>query len=293
MLKSMTAFASLEVAEQGLTVGIEMRTYNSRYLDVVVRLPSGYAVLEEKIKSSINTHLIRGRAEVRIWIKDTSESACAFEVDMAKARAYQAAVIKMKTELELNGELSLDHLLAVPGIMQKIENSAAAGQHWPLIEKCLRQTLATVDQMRRKEGEHIAADFVQRLAWMEDRLSRIESAVHGMPDQYREKLLARIEALTQGSVSLDPMRIAQEAAIIADRSDISEEIVRAKSHIAQFRSIMQGEDPAGRKLNFLLQEFNREFNTMGSKVGQAELAHMIVSVKAEIERLREQVQNIE
>jgi uncharacterized protein (TIGR00255 family) len=294
MLKSMTAYASLEeTAERGLTVGIEVRTYNSRYLDVALRIPSGYTGLEEQIKSVIHAHLTRGRAEVRIWVKDTSETACSFEVDMAKAKAYHAAAWTLKNELAVDGELTLSDLLGIPGIMQKIENCEAAEQHWPLIERCLRQTLTTIDQMRRIEGDHIAADFDQRLAWMEAQLDQIENAVTGMFDHYREKLLARIEALTQGAVPIDPMRIAQEAAIIADRSDIAEEIVRARSHIAQFRAIMQGEEPAGRKLNFLLQEFNREFNTMGSKAGQAELAHMIVSVKAEIERLREQVQNIE
>lgn len=293
MLKSMTAYASLEETEKGLTAGVEIRTYNSRYLDAALRIPSGYTSLEERIKSLVHIHLTRGRVELRIWVKDVSETACALEVDMAKAASYHAAARTLKKELDVHGDLTLADFLGIPGIMQKIENCEAAEQHWPLIERCLRRTLTTIDQMRRQEGDHIQADFEGRLAWMEAQLDQIESAATGLFDHYREKLLARIEALTQGAVPLDPMRIAQEAAIIADRSDISEEIVRARSHIAQFRAIMKGEEPAGRKLNFLLQEFNREFNTMGSKAGQAELAHAIVSIKAEIERLREQVQNIE
>ena len=293
MLKSMTAYASLEQIQQGITVGIEIRTYNSRHLDVSLRVPPGYAVLEDKIKTLINACMVRGRVEVRIWIKDTSEAACAFEIDTAKARAFHAAAQKLKQELQLSGDLTLEILLNLPGIIQKTESQQVNEQHWPLVEQCLREALATIDRMRRIEGDHIGEDFVQRLEWMVSQLDSVESATSGMLDQYRDKLLARIETLTQGAVPLDPLRIAQEAAVFADRSDISEEIVRVKSHIAQFRSIMQDDEPAGRKLNFLLQEFNREFNTMGSKIGPADIAHTIVAVKAEIEKLREQVQNIE
>ena len=162
-----------------------------------------------------------------------------------------------------------------------------------MIAKVVQETLHNVDQMRIKEGGFIGEDFVQRLDFIERNLNEIEKSVDGLLEQYRDKLRARVEALTQGLVELDPARIAQEAGILADRSDISEEFVRARSHIEQFRNIMGSNEPAGRKLNFLLQEFNREFNTMGSKVGQAGAAHMIVDVKSEIEKLREQVQNIE
>ena len=137
------------------------------------------------------------------------------------------------------------------------------------------------------------SNFSNRPEFIESGLRQIDAAADGLLPVYRDKLTARIEALTQGVAELDPARISQEAAIAADRSDISEEIVRVRSHIRQFRDIMHADEPAGRKLNFLLQEFNREFNTMGSKIGQAEVAHLIVDIKAEIEKLREQVQNIE
>jgi uncharacterized protein (TIGR00255 family) len=293
MLKSMTAYAALEQTEQAITVGVEIRTYNSRHLDIALRLPSGYAGVEDKIKALINRSMVRGRIEVRIWVKDASEAACAFEVDSAKARAFYAAAQTLKKELQLSGDIALDSLLNLPGIIQKIDNQQANEQYWPLLEQILHQALGTIDRMRRQEGDHIGEDFARRLEWMASQLDGIEAATDGMLDQYRDKLQARIETLTQGKVPLDPMRIAQEAAIFADRSDISEEVVRARSHIAQFRNIMQDEEPSGRKLNFLLQEFNREFNTMGSKMGQADIAHTIVAVKAEIEKLREQVQNIE
>ncbi len=293
MLKSMTAFAGIHTSAADLIVDIEIRSYNSRHLDIALRLPPGYASLEEKIKSAITARLERGRIEVRVKVKDSSADACVYEADIGRAKAYYAAAQALRKDLHLPGDLTLENLLALPGLMQPVESSPVADIHWPLIAQGLDQALDTLDKMRRIEGEHIENDFVQRIAWMEAQLDQIEKSADGLVDQYRQKLEARIEALTSGVVALDPARLAQEAALLADRSDISEEIVRARSHVAQFRAIMQGSEPAGRKLNFLLQEFNREFNTMGSKVPQATLAHMIVAVKAEIEKLREQVQNIE
>ncbi|MDA8138398.1 MAG: YicC family protein [Desulfobacteraceae bacterium] len=293
MIKSMTAYAVLEKSEQELTVGIELRTYNSRGLDIALRIPPWYASLEEKIKTAIAAKLVRGRVEGRIWVKDTSERSDAYEVDMVKARSFVAAMQTLKAELQLPGEVTLEQLSALPGVMRPVDNAQTVDEHWPLIAGCLAEVLVVLDQMRAKEGSHTEADLAQRLGLIESQLTQIEQSVAGLLDQYREKLQARIDALTQGIVTLDPMRIAQEAALMADRSDISEEITRARSHIAQFRATMAADEPAGRKFNFLLQEFNREFNTMGSKVGQAEVAHIIVAVKTEIEKLREQVQNIE
>ena len=162
-----------------------------------------------------------------------------------------------------------------------------------MISLCLQIVLADLDRMRSTEGDFILKDFSARLAFIESGLTQIEAATQGMLSAYQQKLTARIEALTQGALELDPVRIAQEAAFLADRSDISEETVRARSHIEQFRTMLNSDEPAGRKLNFLLQELNREFNTMGAKVGQAAVAHVIVDIKAELEKLREQIQNIE
>lgn len=293
MLKSMTAYACEEIIQNELTVSVEIRSYNSRHLDVALRVPPGFAPFEEKTKSIIAAALVRGRIEVRLRIKDTSEQAYSYEVDTTKAKAFQAALKNLKETLQLSGEATLMDLASLSGVIQPAENSHAMEDSWPVVQECLTRTLQTLDRMRRQEGEHILKDFVERLNIIEEHLNTIESVAETLPEQYRDKLTARIEALTQGLVELDPIRIAQEAAILADRSDISEEVVRARSHLAQFRNIIDGELPAGRELNFLLQEFNREFNTMGSKIGQADVAHTIVTVKAELEKLREQVQNIE
>jgi uncharacterized protein (TIGR00255 family) len=293
MIKSMTAYAVLEKNDRELAISVELRTYNSRGLDIALRIPPWYASLEEKIKGLIAGKLVRGRVEGRIWVRDTSEKSDAYEVDMVKARSFVVAAQVLKEKLQLPGEVTLEQLAALPGVVRPVENTQAAEEHWPLIASCLSEVLEVLDQMRAKEGSHTGVDLAQRLDLIEQQLTQIEHASAGLLNQYRDKLQARIDLLTQGLVSLDPMRVAQEVALMADRSDISEEVTRARSHIAQFRATLAADEPAGRKLNFLLQEFNREFNTMGSKVGQAEVAHIIVAVKTEIEKLREQVQNIE
>ncbi len=293
MLKSMTAYAGTEKTDGPLTVSVEIKSYNSRHLDLVLRLPIGYAILEENVKKQISERLVRGRVEVRFRVQDQSEAACAYEIDLNRAKAYAAAANQLKDNLKIEGDLPLTHLLGVSGVIQAADKADTVETHWPLMSACLAQALDALDQMRRKEGCYIAEDFNDRLAFLENGLAEVEAATDGVLDAYRDRVKSRVETLTQGLVELDQGRIAQEAAMLADRSDISEEVVRARSHIEQFRAIMASDVPAGRKLNFLLQEFTREFNTMGSKVGQASAAHTIVDIKAEIEKLREQVQNIE
>lgn len=293
MLKSMTAYAEAEKTDGPLAVAVEIKSYNSRNLDLVLRLPMGYAGLEDKVKNQICGQLVRGRVEVRFQILDQSDAACAYELDMVRAKAYMAAAGQLKKNLQIESELTLANVLSVPGVIKAADNAVAVDTHWPLMSACLTQALDALHRMRRTEGDFIAKDFDQRLAFLEQSLASVEAAAEGVVESYRDRVKLRLETLTQGLVELDPNRIAQEAAILADRSDIAEEIVRCRSHIEQFRSIMAAGEPAGRKLNFLLQEFTREFNTMGAKVGQATAAHTIVDMKAEIEKLREQVQNIE
>jgi uncharacterized protein (TIGR00255 family) len=289
----MTAFASHELNQNNITVAAEIRCINSRHLDLVLRLSSGYAALEEKIKHQINAAVIRGRVEARIQIKDQSEPTASYEVDWERAQAYMVVVEQLKTTFHLPPSLTVEQLAAVPGVVQSVERTFDAEKYWPMISLCLQIVLADLDRMRSTEGDFILKDFSARLAFIESGLTQIEAATQGMLSAYQQKLTARIEALTQGALELDPVRIAQEAAFLADRSDISEETVRARSHIEQFRTMLNSDEPAGRKLNFLLQELNREFNTMGAKVGQAAIAHVIVDIKAELEKLREQIQNIE
>ena len=294
MLKSMTGYAFAERSEDQLTVSAEMRSYNSRYLDVSLKLPMGYASFEEKIKGLISAVMERGHVDLRLNVQDHSEAALAYQVDLQRAKAFCAAAAELNDGLDLGAEaVSLEYLLGVAGVILPADNRMDADSHWLLTEAVVRDVLADLDRMRLTEGRFIAQDLIQRLDFIEQSLDGIQKNASDLVPQYRDRLQARVAVLTQGLVEIDQARIAQEACIIADRSDISEEIVRSRSHIQQFRDIVDLDEPSGRKLNFLLQEFNREFNTMGAKVGKAALAHVIVDVKSEIEKLREQVQNIE
>jgi uncharacterized protein (TIGR00255 family) len=293
MIKSMTAYAKSERVAESLTISTEIRSYNSRYLDIALRLSHGYAQLEERIKKLIAMHLSRGRIEINIGIKDQTEAEIAYEADLPRARAYFSALSALKEEVKLPSAIGFEHLLNGGGMIKPVEVEKNIDDCWPLVSECLLAALMELDQMRRKEGAFIAADFTRRLTGIEASLAKIRKAAEGLLSFYRDRLIERINALAKGIAAIEPERIALEAAILADKSDISEEILRAESHMQQYRALMATDTPAGTKLNFLLQEFNREFNTMGSKSAKSEVSHIIVDVKAEIEKLREQVQNVE
>jgi uncharacterized protein (TIGR00255 family) len=293
MIKSMTAYAKSEETSAMLSVTVEMRSYNSRYLDIALKLTHGYGPLEEKIKKLIAQYINRGRLEVNITVKDTSESEAIYEVDLSRAKAYHRALLTLKKAFYIEEPLNLGHLLNSGGLLRFTESEKDLDACWQAVSCALCRSLEQLDAMRLQEGAFIAADFQQRLNLIEKKLAQVHAASQGFLEMYRDRLNERIALLTKGLVTLDPERIAQEAALLADRSDISEELVRVASHLKQYRNFMAGPEPAGRKLNFLLQEFNREFNTIGSKAGKSEISHLIVEVKAEIEKLREQVQNVE
>ena len=293
MIKSMTGYAVAEVIDGEVSVSTDIRAVNSRHLDLVLRVPANYLGLEEKIKALINQQIARGRLEVRIQIKDGSEATAAFEIDWARARGMYAALNQLTDGLGLKNDLTIDNLLSVGGMIRPADAVNDSDSTWQTVKVCLSQALEDLDTMRCKEGDFIADDLAGRLDYIESCLTEIKTDSANLIERYQERLLERITVLTKETVEIDAERLAQEAAYLADRSDISEEIVRARSHIEQFRQIMQSEEPGGRKLNFLLQELHREFNTIGSKIGHAETAHKVVEVKAELEKIREQIQNVE
>ena len=293
MIKSMTAFAAAENTVDQLTVTAEIRSYNSRHLDIFLRIPPAYQSLEDQIKALIADRVSRGRVEIRVQIDDSSETASELEVDFSRARALVSAFNDLKSQFDLKNDITLDLLISAGGLIKTVEKVQKEDIAWPVIRDCIQLALDDYEAMRQKEGDFIAEDFEQRLSFIDGCLEQIHKKSEGLLTHYQQRLKERIAQLTQNSVELDPARIAQEAAFLADRSDIAEEIVRAKSHLNQFRQMMNAVEPAGRKLNFLLQELNREFNTMGSKVCNADVAHLVIDVKSELEKIREQIQNVE
>jgi uncharacterized protein (TIGR00255 family) len=293
MIHSMTAYARSEIVLDDITVNMEIRSVNSRHLDANIRLPSRYFGLEERIKSTVVQQLTRGRIDIRVHIQDKTEESLAFEIDETRAEAYHNALNLIRKKFNLDQPVSLKMMAGAGGVIKPVEVESDLAACLPVVDECLKGALADLIAMRKTEGEFLEGDFAGRLDFIEKKVRAIEKASSGLLSHYQQRLKDRITALTEGIVEIDPARISQEAAILADRSDISEEMVRVFSHIKQFRQLMGSPEPAGRKLNFLIQEFNREFNTMGSKTGRAEVSHMVVEVKAELEKLREQVQNVE
>ena len=293
MMKSMTGFAGAEKTAGALTAAVEIRSYNSRYLDLTVRLPQGCLSMEERVKALVSAAISRGRVEARLQIRDESEPAHVFEIDTAVADSYHDALKTLRDRFGLVEPIPLSLLAGAGGIIRPRETPPDLEAGWPTVRDCVSEALSAFTAMREREGAFIAADFADRLSAIEAAIDAIAADSEGMLTHYRQRLTERIGALTEGAAEIDPARIAQEAAFLADRSDISEEIVRARSHLEQFRKTMAADEPAGRKLNFLLQEFNREFNTIGSKTGHADVSHRVVTVKSELEKIREQVQNLE
>jgi len=293
MIHSMTAFARSETVTAGITVNMEVRSVNGRNLDVNVRLPSRYLGLEERIRSVLVKRLTRGRIDIRVQIQDKAAESLSFDMDEDRAAAYYQALERVRQKFGIETPISLDLLIDAGGIIKPVEVEPDPQACLAVVDGCLETVLADLIDMRKTEGAFLARDFDARLTFIEQRVRDIEAASTDLPDHYRRRLQERISTLTRGIVEIDPARIAQEAALLADRSDISEELVRVYSHVEQFRDLIRSDEPAGRKLNFLIQEFNREFNTMGSKTGQVQISHRVVEVKAELEKLREQIQNVE
>lgn len=293
MIKSMTGFARVEKTNKGFMVIFEIRSYNSRHLDIVLRVPHGYHLLEDKIRSLIAKRVTRGHIEAKVQIKNDFDEGYDYEINMPKAKAYHDALRRLKNDFNLDPEISVDLLAREDGVIMPTERNRNIEADLPAIEDCINNAIDDLDAMRRKEGDFIAKDFHGRLNFIEQSIEKIEKESDNLLSYYQERLKERISVLTKGVAEIEPVRIAQEAAFLADKSDISEEILRAKSHIKQFRDTIDSDESAGRKLNFLLQEFNREFNTMGSKAQSANISHMIVEVKSELEKIREQLQNVE
>jgi uncharacterized protein (TIGR00255 family) len=293
MIKSMTAFASVEKTVDELSVTVEIRSYNSRHLDLFLRISPAFQPLEEKIKGLITERVARGRIETRVHVDDSSDEASALEIDSARAKALVSAFKEIKNKFDLKNDITLEMVVGAGGIIKPVDKLQNEEGAWSAVKDCICLALDDLEAMRKKEGNFMAEDFRRRLDFINGGLKQIRKSASDLLVLYQARLKERISTLTQGMVEIDPARIAQEAAFLADRSDISEEIVRAESHLDHFDQIMDSDEPAGRKLNFLLQELNREFNTMGSKIGNAEVAHLIIDIKSELEKIREQIQNVE
>lgn len=293
MIKSMTAFSQASGAIDDITAEVTIRSYNSRHLDFAFYRPESCQALEEDIKKIISATHKRGRVEVRISILDESSDQDLFEVDAVRAGSYYKALKQVQTSLSLKDEIKINHILSARHIIVPAKKKDNTEKIWAVLAKVVEDASNQLDSMRKAEGKNLYTDLMGRIRYIENNLKTIEKEAAAIPEAYKQKLMDRISRLTADTGVIDPVRITQEAAILADKGDVSEEIVRLYSHIKLFEQSMEAEESQGRKLNFLIQEFNREFNTIGSKAGNAVLSHLVVDLKSELEKIREQVQNVE
>ena len=293
MIKSMTAFSQVSNIYEPFTADVTIRSYNSRHLDISLSCPEFCQVFEEDIKKIISKTHGRGRIEIKLFIREDAADLELFEVDEAKTASYYQALKKIKEDLNLHTDILMTDVLSARNVIVPAKRQWDLENLWKTIEPSIKKASTNLELMRKEEGENLYSDLSDRIDYIEGNLKRIEKDAATIPQIYKKRLMEKISFLTSDAEGIDPVRISQEAAILADKSDVSEEIVRLYSHIKLFREILESDDSQGRKLNFLIQEFNREFNTIGSKAGNASLSHMVVDLKSELEKIREQVQNIE
>ena len=292
MLKSMTGFGRGEGETTLGKVVVEARSVNHRYCDISLKLPKRFNPLEGRIKEMIRAEVARGKIDVAIKVDATGEGKVHLEVDLPLAEQYYKALQILKDTFRLQEEINLNHLTAAKDLINAKEEVDDVEPYWQEMAPILKQSLQDMDQMKRTEGVALGKDLEQRLdrisQFLEESRSQFPRTLKAFHERFKEKLRTLLEG-----AELDPLRFQQEVAFWVERTDITEEIVRAESHLAQFRALLKSSEPVGRKMDFLLQEIHREANTISSKVNDAEISQKVVEIKSELEKIREQVQNIE
>jgi uncharacterized protein (TIGR00255 family) len=291
MLKSMTGFGAATVENDDYKVTVELKAVNQRFLELNFHMPRQFGQWEENLRQLIRKLAARGKVDIFVNYVDKRESKSTIRVDKGLALAYQTAMNELSDTLHLPRPDSAAMFAGFPDVLQ-VEQSAELDGLQPVLEDALQQALKAFDDMRQREGAHIAEDFEQRLVKLEGMRQQLITLAPAIVAERRQHLQDVLADALAGK-DFDETRIIQETALFADRVNYTEEVVRLESHIAQFRQIMAAGEPSGRKLDFLIQEFNRETNTIGSKANSKDAAQLVVDMKSEIEKIREQVQNIE
>ena len=290
-LRSMTGFGAANLLEDGISVRAEVRAVNHRYLQVKVRLPAELAALESEVEAAVREKLERGAVNVTIAVE--AELAAAVALDRALARRYQAEVEALARELGLEPRLSIAELVALPGVLATGGGAGLRERESRLIQGCLRKALAALVEMREREGRALEKDLSANAAAIRKESARIGKRMPKVVREHHRKLQQRVAELLGPQAQVAPTDLARELALLADRMDVGEELARLASHLEQWGALLHKGGPIGRQLDFLVQEMLREANTIASKCNDAEVAHAVVEVKTRIERLREQVQNVE
>lgn len=293
MVKSMTGFGRGESASVDYKITVEAKSINNRYLEVVPRMPRQILALEDPIKKYVNRYVQRGRVDVFITLEETEERQKTLKTDKELALAYVKSMSEVAELCGIDDKITMEHLVRMPGIFSMEKGEDDLEVIWSLLQEALSAAMENLAAMRQTEGDKLAADLLQRRLVVIDFVKEIDERAPLVVQEYQEKLRCRIEEMLEDKALLDEAKFANEVAYFADRASITEELIRLDSHLTQLRDLLSANDVVGRKLDFLMQELNREINTIGSKANDLQISRRVIDVKSELEKIREQVQNIE
>lgn len=291
-MRSMTGYGRGETEREGARVSVEVNSVNRRQSDIVINLPRELSALEPRVRQEVSERVTRGRTNVVVAYEPSANGSRNLALDPALARSYHDAMRALQEELAVPGEITIGMILQAPGVMRFAEESVQPNDVWPLLAEALGRALDELVKMRSREGKHLAKDLIRRLKIVRQSLKEIGQRHPAVVEKHRENLLERIN---KAGVELQPNdeRVIKEVAFFADRADISEELTRLESHLAQFAHHLRKEEAVGRTLEFITQEISRELNTLGAKASDPEISQHVVACKSEMEKIREQIQNLE
>ncbi|MDD5878477.1 MAG: YicC family protein [Clostridiales bacterium] len=293
MAISMTGFGRGEFKNDNYHFLVECKTINHKYCDINVRLPRKISFLEDKIRNYVKNFVKRGRVDLYIKLDLIGSEDVNLKFDDKLATQYVNILKEIKEKFDLQDDISVMNVAKFPEIVKCEEKEEDEDLYWSMLKEALDMSMEKLTQMRKEEGEKLAIDTIERCDILANLIDEIEKYSNTVVDEYREKLNNRISEILENPSIIDENRLAQEVAIFADKSSITEEIVRFRSHIEQLRKTVEKNDSIGRKIDFLIQEMNREVNTTGSKSSNINITNLVVEVKSELEKIREQIQNIE
>jgi uncharacterized protein (TIGR00255 family) len=288
----MTGYGRGETDHNGIKFSVELNSVNRKQSDIVINLPRDLAALEPQIRQTINENILRGRTNVVVSYHNGSSGLRKLALDNELARSYRDAMRALQKDLDAPGEITIGAILQAPGVMRAPEEAIDSNAAWPAVERALRVALTELIKMREREGKHLAKDLIRRLKAMRRQIKEIRGLHPEVVKKYRAALLERLQKAGL-PILVDDERLVKEITFFADRADVSEELTRVESHLAQFAHHLRRHEPVGRTLEFITQEIFRELNTLGAKANDAAISQRVVACKAELEKIREQIQNLE
>jgi uncharacterized protein (TIGR00255 family) len=288
----MTGYGRGESEHDGAKFSVEINSVNRRQSDIVINLPRELSAFEPRLRQAVNDRVSRGRTNVVVAYDRNASAARNLALDRALARSYHESMRALQDELRVTGEITIGMILQAPGVLRFTDDSLAPNETWPALAAALGAALDELIKMRAREGKHLAKDLIHRLKVVRQSLKEVRKLHPAVAEKYRVTLLER---LNKAGLEFTPNdeRLLKEVALFADRSDVSEELTRLESHLAQFAHHLRKDEPVGRTLEFITQEIFRELNTLGAKAGDAEISRHVVACKSEVEKIREQIQNLE